>query len=230
MGPYWYLVESRREGKHVHQKHIRYIGTTPPVRQEEVKKELQDPNSELSTGLHIYKKEKEFVCFDLETTGFSNKDMIIEVGMQRFKINDDNTLEYLEDTSTYVNPGRPIPKQITDLTGITDDQVRDAPKIEEVMPGVARFIKGKYLVGHNAPFDCRFLNRELERMGEKPVPDEKVADTLNISRKMYGEKKNTLQDCADRERVIVRGKEDYHSATYDLKVTAEVFVSMMGKV
>ncbi|MGQ9666009.1 MAG: 3'-5' exonuclease, partial [Anaerolineae bacterium] len=94
-----------------------------------------------------------YVALDLETTGLSpERDRIIEIGMVKF------TPQGVLDTfATFVNPGRPIPFQITQLTGIRDRDVRDAPAIEAILPAVRSFIGKSTLIGHNVGFDVSFL-------------------------------------------------------------------------
>ena len=85
-------------------------------------------------------------------------------------------------------------------------------------------------------FDFRYLNHDLRRYGRPVVPDDWVIDTLNISRGVYGRRpaepldKHNLRHCAMRERAETFSVKEYHSASHDVTVTAEVFVSMMGKV
>jgi len=95
------------------------------------------------------------VALDLETTGLdAERDAIIEVGAVRFR--DD---EVLDTFSTFVDPGRPIPAPITDLTGIRDDDVAGAPGIHEVLSRLARFVGQWPIVGHSVEFDLGFMRR-----------------------------------------------------------------------
>ena len=95
------------------------------------------------------------VAIDLETTGLDPKtDVIIEIGAIRF--NDDK----IEDEfSTLINPGRAISPFITKLTGINNSMVRNAPIIEEIMPGLENFVGDLPILGHNVKFDVSFLNQ-----------------------------------------------------------------------
>ncbi len=96
----------------------------------------------------------ELVALDLETTGFDPvKDEIIEVGAVRFKDG-----EVIDTFSIFVNPGRKIPPQITQLTGIQQEDVYDAPGVQQVMPLIASFVGQSPWVAHNISFDASFLN------------------------------------------------------------------------
>ncbi|WP_322806050.1 helicase C-terminal domain-containing protein [Thermanaerothrix sp.] len=96
------------------------------------------------------------VALDLETTGTDPaRDAIIEIGVVRF-----NGPRVEETWSTLVNPGRPIPPAITQLTGINDLMVRDAPPLHAVLPRLERFVGDAVVVGHNIGFDLGFLRRQ----------------------------------------------------------------------
>jgi DNA polymerase III subunit epsilon len=125
--------------------------------------------------------EVEFVCVDLETTGGSPRDSrITEVGAVRY-VGGRRTGEF----QTLVDPGQPIPRFITYLTGIDDAMVREAPGIESVIPSLVEFMRGAVFVAHNASFDHRFLNNELERLGYDPIPTPVVC-TARLARRVLG--------------------------------------------
>ena len=105
--------------------------------------------------------DQEFVAFDLETTGLSSKtDRIIEIGAVVMK----NGKE-VERFQTFVDPERKLERKIVDLTGITDEMLVGAPKIEEVLPKFLEFIGERVLVAHNSDFDTGFIRAECERQG-----------------------------------------------------------------
>ena len=96
-----------------------------------------------------------YVALDLETTGLdAERDAIIEIGAVRFHED-----EVLDTFSTFVKPGRPIPRQITELTGISDDDMVGAPDLHDVLPRLARFVGEQPIVGHSVQFDLGFLHR-----------------------------------------------------------------------
>ncbi len=103
----------------------------------------------------------EYVGFDLETTGLSDKkDTIIEIGAVRMK----NGKE-LDRFQTFVDPGQPLRKEIVDLTGITDDMLVGAPKLEEVFPKFIEFVGDRPLAAHNADFDMGFIRAACNNLG-----------------------------------------------------------------
>jgi len=122
--------------------------------------------------------DEEFVAFDLETTGLSSRtDRIIEIGAVILKRGQE-----VDRFQTFVDPERPLEKKITELTGITDDMLKGAPKIEEVLPKFLEFIGDRVLVAHNSDFDTGFVRAECERLGY-PY-NYTAADTLILSQNL----------------------------------------------
>ena len=122
--------------------------------------------------------DQEYVAFDLETTGLSSKDdRIIEIGAVLMK----NGQE-IDRFQTFADPGRKLDKKIVELTGITDEMLVDAPKIEEVLPRFLEFVGGRVLVAHNSDFDTGFIRAECARQG---IPYNFTAvDTLILSQNL----------------------------------------------
>ena len=107
-----------------------------------------------------------YVSLDIEATGLDpERDAIIEVGAVKFR--DDEVLDTL---STFVRPGRPIPREITELTGIRDDDVAGAPGLHDVLSRLARFVGQWPIVGHSIEFDLGFLRRH-SRLFENELLD-----------------------------------------------------------
>ena len=122
--------------------------------------------------------DAEFVAFDLETTGLSSaNDRIIEIGAVIMK----NGQE-IDRFQTFVDPERQLDRKIVDLTGITDEMLRGAPKIEEVLPEFLEFVGERVLVAHNADFDTGFIRAECNRLGYPYTFT--AADTLILSQNM----------------------------------------------
>ena len=115
-----------------------------------------------------------YVALDLETTGLDkDRDAIIEVGAVKFR--DD---EVLDTFSTFVNPGRPIPLPITDLTGIRDEDVADAPGLNDVLSRLARFAGEWSIVGHSVLFDLGFVRRHSQLIDNEPLDTFELASVL----------------------------------------------------
>lgn len=166
--------------------------------------------------LDILKEENlSFTVFDLETTGLSNrKDRIVEIGAVRYdsgKIT--KTMEYL------INPEIPIPKQASAIHGIYDKDVKDKPKIDEVLPEFLKMIEGSVLVAHNANFDVGFIKKALGR-AEITIPSVKVLDTIRVAKKAWpGRKSYALQKLAVFLQIDVKNA---HRAEDDSRVCLEV--------
>ena len=112
-------------------------------------------------GQQDHPLDGEFVAFDLETTGLSSReDTIIEIGAVRMKGGQE-----LARFQTFVDPGRMLERKIVDLTGITDDMLVGAPKIEEVLPQFLEFVGDSPLIAHNADFDTGFIREAAKRQG-----------------------------------------------------------------
>ncbi len=167
--------------------------------------------------------DDEFVVFDIETTGLSkDNDRITEIGAVKIKDG-----KITDKFSTFVNPEIHIPEEITDLTGIDDEMVKYAPKIEEVLPEFMEFFGDSVLVAHNAPFDTGFIRAKAEKAGLGVIRNT-VVDTLELAKCLYPElKKYKLNLVCDHLGVELKG---HHRAVNDAAATAEVFVKMLNNL
>lgn len=122
---------------------------------------------------------QDYVCFDLETTGLDPKtDKIIEIGAVRVKDG-----EITDTFQSFVNPGRMLPPKITELTGICDEDLKDAPAIEEVVPLFLEFAGNACFLGHSVIFDYSFMKKAVVNMDGKNKFEKMGIDTLKIARK-----------------------------------------------
>ncbi len=160
-----------------------------------------------------------YCVLDLETTGLSAKtEKITEIGIMKVRNG-----EVLEEFCEFVNPEKPIPQRVQEITNITDDMVKDAPTIEEIFPKVLEFIKGTVLVAHNATFDIGFLKTVAKDLGYEF--DYTYVDTLPLARKLYPElKKHKLGKIAEYLKIKV---EVAHRALDDVDTTVKVLREMM---
>lgn len=123
-----------------------------------------------------------YVSFDLETTGLSRTCEIIEIAALKVKDGD-----IIDTFQSLVKPSISIPYAIVCMTGITDEMVSDAPKIETVLPKFLDFIDGYLLIGHNiASFDLHILNRMSEYVTGNSISNYYI-DTLHLSKKAFPE-------------------------------------------
>ena len=166
--------------------------------------------------------DDEFVVFDIETTGLSAMTCkITEIGAVLVRNG-----EVLKVFSTFVNPEGHIPEEITELTGITDDMVSDAPSQGDAVKAFIEFVGKRTVVAHNANFDMGFIRRAAENAGIHFDPP--YLDTLSMSRFLNPELKNhKLDTLVDFYRL---GDFNHHRACDDAEVTAKIFCKMTEKL
>jgi DNA polymerase III epsilon subunit family exonuclease len=166
--------------------------------------------------------ETEFVVFDLETTGAKAPPCrITEIGAYRVKSG-----RIVDEFQTLINPETPIPPFITGLTGISNKMVKDAPKFAEVSDEFLNFIGDSVLVAHNAPFDMRFLNREIGMIYKGYRLMNPCFCTVQLSRKLLPHIENhKLKTVAEYYSVSLV---NHHRASADAFATAEIFVNLLN--
>ena len=163
--------------------------------------------------------EGTYVVFDIETTGFSAvTDRIIEIGA--VKVEDGKITDKF---STFVNPKRPIPFRITELTGITDEMVIGSPDIETILPQFIEFIGDAVLVAHNASFDVGFIKQNCKR--QKIEADFTYVDTVALARVLLPALNRFKLDTVAKALNI--SLENHHRAVDDAGCTAEIFVKFV---
>lgn len=163
-----------------------------------------------------------FICFDIETTGLSaTRDKITEIGAVKVENG------VITDTfSTFANPEMPIPQKITQLTGITDDMVKDAPSQSEAVGAFLEFAGDNVLVAHNAPFDTSFIAKACEDMGRKY--NYTSIDTVAISRAILTDIKNCKLDTV--AKFLRLGDFNHHRATDDAEMLARIFINLCQRL
>ena len=163
-----------------------------------------------------------YVVFDLETTGFSPKnDKIIEIGAVKVKNG-----KIIDSFSEFVNPRRPIPYKITELTGISDDMVRYSDSIDFVLPRFMDFIGDAAVVAHNASFDCSFIEKNCKDL-DLPF-NATILDTVQICRFLYPELKSVKLNLVAKHLGIKLTS--HHRAVDDAKATGDIFVECIKKI
>ncbi|RRD92528.1 PolC-type DNA polymerase III [Clostridiales bacterium COT073_COT-073] len=159
-----------------------------------------------------------YVVFDIETTGLvTSCDALTEIGA--VKIMDGKIVDRF---SEFINPNRPIPRKIQELTHITDDMVRTAPTIDIVLPKFMDFCKDSVLVAHNSDFDISFIKKECQKLGLDTGFT--YADTLEIARHLFPDFKRYGLDYLSKELEISLSQ--HHRAVYDAEATAGILLKM----
>lgn len=160
-----------------------------------------------------------FVVFDLETTGFSNKnDKITEIGAVKVE-----NFEIVDRFNELINPEKDISYTVQELTGITNDLIKDKPTIEEILPKFIEFIGDSVLVAHNADFDMGFLNQKCKEMDIDFK--NKSIDTLTLARILLPHmKKFKLNNLAKELGVPLY---NHHRAVDDAAATANIFIKFL---
>ena len=175
------------------------------------------PSVSFSRGQII--EDATYCVLDLETTGLSFRtEKITEIGIMKVKNH-----EVIEEFSTFVNPEKPIPQKVVEVTNITDEMVKDAPTIEEVLPKVLEFVGDSILVAHNADFDIGFLKHNCSELGLKL--GNTYIDTLRLAKDLFPEyKKYKLGIIAENLGIKV---EVAHRVLDDVDTTVKVFNIML---
>ena len=160
-----------------------------------------------------------YVVFDLETTGLSAvHNQIIEIGAVKVEQG-----KIRERFSTFVNPKVPIPFEIEQLTGISDEMVLKAPVIEDILPDFLKFCEGCVLIAHNASFDAGFIEENCKRQGI--ATDFTVGDTVSMARILLPTlSKFKLDHVAKALQIPL---ENHHRAVDDAACTAEIFLKFI---
>ncbi len=167
--------------------------------------------------------EATYVVFDVETTGLSAiyNDLIQVAASKMYKGN------VIAEFDEFINPGHPLSAFTTELTGITDDHVKNAKPLEQVLQEFQEFCKDTVLVAHNATFDVGFMNANYERHG-LPKISQPVIDTLEFARNLYPEyKRHGLGPLTKRFGVAL---EHHHMANYDAEATGRLLFIFIKEV
>ena len=166
--------------------------------------------------------EEEFVVFDIETTGLnSHTNKIIEIGAVKIKAG-----RIIDRYSQLINPGISIPYHITEITSITNEQVANQPKINEVIGKFVEFIGDAVLVAHNAPFDMGFIKRDIKEYLNIDL-ENSVIDTLQMARDLFPDFKK--YGLGDLNKSLGLALEKHHRAVDDSQATANMFIIFLEK-
>ena len=163
-----------------------------------------------------------YCVLDLETTGISiTTEKITEVGIMKVKNG-----EVIDEFEIFVNPEKPIPQRVVEVTNITDEMVKDAETIDKVFPKILEFVGDSIIVAHNASFDVGFLKHNAKLLGYEF--NNTYIDTLPLAKDLFPDlKKYKLEKIADSLGIEV---DVAHRALADVDTTVKVFNVMLKKL
>lgn len=173
--------------------------------------------------------EKQYIFLDCETTGLSEKkERMTEIAMVRT----DENFNILDTFQILINPERPITPKIVELTGITEEMVKDEPKYDEAIPAIMewylRDADEKHVIGvaHNMPFDSKFINQAgQDILGKDIVVD--FIDTVSLARELHPFwRDHKLDTCAKKFGIV---NENHHRAMNDTMVLYHIGKKLIGK-
>lgn len=169
-----------------------------------------------------YLLDNDVVVFDIETTGLeASRCEILEIGA--VKLHKGKITETFE---TLIRPNVPIPEEITELTGINDDMVADAPSIKQVMPDFYKFCYGTTIMAYNIDFDYKFISLHGKKLGF--VFDMKQIDAMFLARAYIPGLKNFKLSSVCKKLGV--SLENAHRAVHDAMATAEVVIKLSPNI
>lgn len=165
------------------------------------------------------------VVLDTETTGFETDDghRLVEIGAIKMI----DGLPSKETFHVYINPERTVPEAAAEVHGLTLDRLKDEPKFKEIAKDFLAFIGDLPLVAHNAKFDMKFINFELELAGFETTEKNRWIDSVSIARKLFPGSPANLDALCRRFKISLDGRSK-HGALIDTELLADVLVEMGG--
>ena len=174
-------------------------------------------------------KSRKIIAFDTETTGLSPflDDRVIEFAAVVFELDDEGAIKRRTEHAWLINPGIPIPRAVTQITGITNDQVAGQPPFTEVAEKVRDLFVDSVAVAHNFPFDLAFLKKELNMAGLAWREPLAAVDTVDLSIRWFSEARgHKLEDLCKRLGVTLDGA---HRAVNDAEACGRCFIELVRR-
>lgn len=166
------------------------------------------------------------IVFDTETTGFdpTTGDKLVEIGAVELI----NHIPTGKTYHQYINPEREVPDEVVKVHGLTTEYLKDFPIFADVAQDWIDFVGDDgILVAHNAPFDMKFINFELQRLGYEGYQWDRVIDTLEIAKSKFPGQRNNL-DVLCKRFGIDNSARTFHGALLDAQLLAEVYLELLG--
>jgi DNA polymerase-3 subunit epsilon len=165
------------------------------------------------------------IVLDTETTGMDpfEGDRLIEIGCVELE----NQIPTGKTYHQYINPARDVPPDAVAVHGITTEFLKDKPLFEAVYEDFISFIGDGVLIIHNAEFDMKFINYELNKVGHGSIDNNNVVDTLALARKKFPGSPASL-DALCRRFGVDLSERELHGALLDAQLLAEVYLELLG--
>jgi DNA polymerase-3 subunit epsilon len=165
------------------------------------------------------------IVLDTETTGLDplRGDRLVEIGCVEIY----NRMPTGQTFHVYFNPERDMPAEAFAVHGLSREFLADKPFFADKVDEFLNFIGDAPLVIHNASFDIGFINAELERIKQPPIPRERLVDTLLLARRKHPGVSNRLDDLCSRY-AIDNSRRNKHGALLDAELLAEVYIDLIG--
>lgn len=165
------------------------------------------------------------IVLDTETTGVDplSGHRVVEIGCVELH----SGVPTGKNFHTYLNPERDMPDEAFRIHGLSGDFLRDKPVFAEIVDKFMDFISDSQLVIHNASFDMRFVNAELERVGFTPLPMSRALDTVLVARKKFPGSPASLDALCRRFNIDLSARTK-HGALLDAELLAEVYLELLG--
>jgi len=167
------------------------------------------------------------IILDTETTGLSVKDdhRIVEIACVETK----NLIPTKNVFYKLINPERQVSEDAIKVHGYTNKRLEKEPKFKDIADELAKFIAGKKLIIHNAPFDIGFLNHELKKINMKIIDHKKdIVDTLELARSKYPGSSNSLDNLCKKFNIDL-SKRTKHNALLDCELLRKVYINLIGE-
>lgn len=165
------------------------------------------------------------IVLDTETTGLDplRGDRLVEIGCVEIF----NRMPTGQVYHVYLNPERDMPKEAFDVHGLSSEFLADKPLFASIVDEFLAFIGDSPLVIHNASFDIGFINAELDKVKRRPIPRDRLVDTLLLARRKHPGVSNRLDDLCSRY-AIDNSRRTKHGALLDAELLAEVYIDLIG--
>ena len=165
------------------------------------------------------------IVMDTETTGLdpTQGHKVVEIGAVELF----NHIPTGRTFHQYINPQRQMPQEAFDVHGLSIEFLTSYPVFKDIAEKFLNFIGSSTLIIHNASFDVKFLNFELDNVGAEKIQNDRVLDTLKLARSKYPGSPASLDALSRRFRIDI-SKRSKHGALLDSQILAEVYLELIG--